>query len=476
MKRYGLVATVVGVGLAVGTSVAAPEKGAPATGVEIVKNEAARRVEVRIDGQPFTAYVWPESLTKPVLYPVLTAKGTAVTRGFPLDPRPGERTDHPHQVGLWLSYGDVNGVDFWNNSKALPQAQQAKMGRSRHVKVVEAVGGPKEGRLRVAIEWVMPDGSVVLDEDTTFVFRGGPGTRIIDRTSRLTARAPVTFVDNKEGFLGMRLARALEHPTKEPATFTDAQGRATTVAVLDNTGVTGLYHSSEGKEGDAVWATRGRWVALSGRLGGEDVTLAILDHPENPGAPTYWHARGYGLFAANPLGQKVFSNGQEELNLKLAAGASTTFRYRVAVLSTPFTAGAVEALYKEMAGSGSAAADAPALEADRARFDAQVKGDVAALDRLLGSDLTYVHSSGALETKDVFLGGIKSGKYKYKAITAEDVAVRSYGDSAVLGGKATIDVAADGKDIHVVVRYTDVWVKRDGRWQMVAWHSTRLGP
>jgi hypothetical protein len=122
------------------------------------------------------------------------------------------------------------------------------------------------------------------------------------------------------------------------------------------------------------------------------------------------------------------------------------------------------------------AADAPALAADRARLDAQVRGDVDALDKCLGADLTYVHSSGVVETKDQFLGGIKSGKYKYKAVTTEGVTVRSYGDTAVLGGKATIDVVADGKDLHVVLRFTDVWVKRDGRWQMVAWHSTRLNP
>jgi Methane oxygenase PmoA len=334
--------------MGVGVLGAEEKKPGPGAGVEVIKNEAARRVDVRIDGKPFTSYIWPESLTKPVLYPLLTAKGTAVTRGFPLDPRPGERTDHPHHVGLFLSYGDVNGVDFWNNSNALPAEQQAKMGRHRQVKVMEAQGGPKEGRLRVASEWVMPDGSVILDDETTFVFRGDATSRTVDRSTRLTARLPVTFNDNKEGFLGLRLARALEHPSTEKGTYTDAQGRPTTVAVLDNTGVTGLYHSSEGKEGDAVWGTRGRWVALSGRLGEEDVTLTILDDPRNPGAPTYWHARGYGLFAANTLGQKVFSNGKEELSFKLAAGASATFHYRVIVSSKSFEAPAAEALYKEM--------------------------------------------------------------------------------------------------------------------------------
>lgn len=127
-------------------------------------------------------------------------------------------------------------------------------------------------------------------------------------------------------------------------------------------------------------------------------------------------------------------------------------------------------------GIGSRAADAPALEADRARFEAQVKGDLAALDKLLASDLTYVHSGGVVETKDEFVGAIKSGKYKYKSIVPEGMSARAFGDAAVVNGKATIDLTSDGREIHVVVRFTDVWVKRDGRWQMVSWHSTRLNP
>jgi ketosteroid isomerase-like protein len=122
------------------------------------------------------------------------------------------------------------------------------------------------------------------------------------------------------------------------------------------------------------------------------------------------------------------------------------------------------------------AADAPAVEGDRARFAAQIEGDVAALDKLLAPELTYVHSSGVLDSKESFVGAIQSGKTRYKSITPEEVKVRSFGDVEIVSGKATIDVAADGKDIHVVLRYTDVWVKRDGRWQMVSWHSTRVNP
>ncbi len=82
----------------------------PPDRVTVAVNEQARRVDVSIDGQPFTSYVWPTTLKKPVLYPLHTAKGTIVTRGFPLEPHAGERIDHPHHAGLWFNYENVNGM------------------------------------------------------------------------------------------------------------------------------------------------------------------------------------------------------------------------------------------------------------------------------------------------------------------------------------------------------------------------------
>ena len=143
----------------------------------------------------------------------------------------------------------------------------------------------------------------------------------------------------------LRVTRALEQPATQPEIFTDAGGKATPVPVLNNEGVTGLYHSSEGKTGDAVWGTRGKWTALSGKIGQEDVTVLMLDNPKNPGFPTYWHARGYGLFAANPLGQKALSNGKDELNYKLEPKQSGTFRYRILILNEPFNANSMEKQY-----------------------------------------------------------------------------------------------------------------------------------
>src|SRR6266581_1289134 len=208
--------------------------------------------------------------------------------------------------------------------------------------------GMGEGALEVTADWVDAQGNALLREDTRFVFRAAAGSRAIDRITTLTALGePVTFVDNKEGLIGMRVARALEQPSTTPEVFTDAGGHSTTVPKLDNDGVTGHYRSSEGLEGDSVWGTRGRWTMLSGVVQGEPVTLAILDHPNNVGFPTYWHARGYGLFAANPLGTKVFSNGKEELNFRLAQGQATTFRYRVLILSRTATPDQIETYYRD---------------------------------------------------------------------------------------------------------------------------------
>lgn len=341
----------VGAVAAAGLAVQATSGPAPdGKGVQITVREAERRAEVTIDGQPFTAYIWPASLKKPVLYPIRTANGTPITRGFPMDEVAGERVDHPHHVGLWFNYGDVNGIDFWNNSDAIEPERRGKMGTIRHRAIKAAKSGPDQGVLEVEADWIMPDDSVVLTEHTTYVFSGTGNARTIDRITRLTAGATrVDMKDNKEGVLGLRVTRALEHPSDEPLVFTDAEGRPTEVAKLDNTGVTGQYLTSEGAEGDAAWGTRGKWCRLSGEVRGQPVAVSIFDHPANPGFPTYWHARGYGLFAANPLGQKELSEGKDVLGFALGPNETVTFRHRVRVVSGTPTAAETEAAWERWA-------------------------------------------------------------------------------------------------------------------------------
>ena len=315
--------------------------------IQIVANDAARRVDVLIDGQPFTSYIYPATLKKPVLYPLRTARGTIVTRGFPLEPREGERVDHPHHAGLWFQHGDVNGLDFWNNSDDISPDRIPKMGTILHRRVVAAKNGADVGELAVASDWVDPQGTVLLREATRFIFRGAKDMRSVDRITTLTADGRrVILRDNKEGVLGMRVARALEQPADKPEVFSDASGKPTKVPRLDNTGVTGMYTSSEGRKGDAVWGTRARWVTLQGTMAQEPVTVLMLDHPANPGFPTYWHARGYGLFAANPLGRKVFDDKQTELQITLEPNQSISFRHRVLILSGPSTPEAIEREYR----------------------------------------------------------------------------------------------------------------------------------
>ncbi|MEW6129917.1 MAG: PmoA family protein [Acidobacteriota bacterium] len=315
--------------------------------VRVVVNEAHRRVDVTVDGKLFTSYIWTDTIKKPVLYPLKTAQGNLVTRGFPLEPRAGERVDHPHHVGLWFNYGDVNKLDFWNNSDAIKAEERQKYGSIRHTKIKRVKSGNRRGELEVEMEWLTSSGKILLRENTTFIFHASENARTIDRITKLTAlNERVIFADNKEGVLGIRVARQLEQPSDKPEVFTDASGKATTVAKLDNAGVSGRYQSSEGKTGDSVWGTRGRWTMLTGTIEQEAITLAILDHPKNAGFPTYWHARGYGLFAANPLGQQVFSNGKEKLNFTLEPKQSTTFRHRILILSGKATADELESQYQ----------------------------------------------------------------------------------------------------------------------------------
>ncbi|GAB3763598.1 DUF6807 domain-containing protein [Spirosoma pomorum] len=305
--------------------------------IQLTHDEAEKRIAVTVDGKPFTAYIYPGPavLKKPVLYPIASAGGNAITRGWPMDPRPGERVDHPHHVGMWFNYGDVNGHDFWNNSNEVGPEHKGPFGTIVHTGIKSMKSGKGKAELIVTADWLDKDNKPMLQETTTYTFRVEGNKRTIERAAVLKALAnDVTFKDNKEGMIALRLARQLEHPSTKPEVFTDAQGVATKVPTLDNTGITGMYHSSEGIEGDAVWGTRARWVNLTGTINGETLAVTLLDHPKNIGYPTYWHARGYGLFAANPLAPSVFSNGKEAaMNYKLPAGQSVAFRYQLVIQS-----------------------------------------------------------------------------------------------------------------------------------------------
>lgn len=297
--------------------------------IKLVRNNEEKSVDVYIDNVLFTAYVYPGSIQKPVLFPLNTASGTTLTRGYPLDPQPWERVDHPHHVGMWLTHGDVNGLDFWGHSDSIPRNRKPHYGTIYHKSIEEVEGGDEFGYLEVTGEWKRPDGRVILDENTKYYFMGEDNVRIVDRITTLTAKdLNIFFKDTKEGMMGIRVIRALELPDNGKIRVFDEDLKPIEIDANDDRS-NGDYLNSEGIEGGGVWGQRATWVRLGASLNDEKVGIIIMDHPDNPNHPTHWHARGYGLFAANPLGSNTFTKGKETFNFFLNVDKSVTFKYRI---------------------------------------------------------------------------------------------------------------------------------------------------
>jgi hypothetical protein len=299
--------------------------------VELVKHEADRKIDVMVDGKLFTSYQWPEKdVYKPVLHPIIAASGTAITRGFPLAPKTGERADHRHHVGNWMNYGNVDGNDFWGNGHTGERSKNG--GEIKLTEIEKITSGEGQGSIVTKGVWVDSVGVELLTEKTEYYFIAKGDIRIIDRVTTLSAiNKTIAFNDTKEGMFGIRVARELELPSDGRITIVDENGNPKKLEKASTEGITGNYRSSEGGTGLDVWGTRAKWMNLFGNIGEEKISVAICDHPDNINYPTYWHARGYGLFSANPLGVRDFTNKKEELNLTLDPGKSITFKYRIVV-------------------------------------------------------------------------------------------------------------------------------------------------
>ena len=276
------------------------------TPVKFMEVPGEQKVDVFINNTPFTSFLYADSLKKQILYPIYTASGKTITRGFPIHPQPGEQTDHPHQVGLWFNFGNVEGLDFWNNSFAIPDSQQCKYGSIRYKGIVEK--DEVNGRLIVQSEWIDCNQAILLEEKTTYLFSGKSQFRYIVRKSVLTAvNHDILFTENKEGMIGLRVDKNLEDTA------------------------TGVYTNMLGDKGGDVWGKRSPWVALSGQKEGETISIVIIEHPQNINYPGWSHARGYGLFAINNLGGREFDKNTEEVKFVLKKGESLTFQYKLAI-------------------------------------------------------------------------------------------------------------------------------------------------
>jgi len=299
--------------------------------VVIVSDEAQKKIDVLYGGKLFTSYIYPDDLEKPVLYPIYTANGTVITRGFPREPRPFERFDHLHQIGSWFNFGDVNGIDFWNNNAE--RKNKEIYGSIRHRNIVRIEGAT----LVVESEWVDFFETAMLKEETTFNFSGSGDWRIIERITKLIAlQDTVTFTDNKEGLIAIRMAREFEEPDNRPAAYLDANVNRNSERLVNDEGKTGVFRNSEGLEKGDIWGKPTKWVSLSGEKNGEKISVAIIDHTDNPGFPAYSHARGYGLFSTNNMGVQSFDKNAPKFKLQLKKGESTTFKHLIVVKTNGF--------------------------------------------------------------------------------------------------------------------------------------------
>lgn len=111
---------------------------------------------------------------------------------------------------------------------------------------------------------------------------------------------------------------------------------------------------------------------------------------------------------------------------------------------------------------------------ERARFAAMTHQDLEALEPMLGADLLYCHSDGQCETKPEFLETIRSGRIRYRAIEVLELRPRIVGDAVVINGSVLIDGVIGGQPRSLRIAFTDVYARRNGRWQLIAWQSTRL--
>lgn len=303
--------------------------GSVAASGQVKVTQQADQIAVEIDGRPFTTFYYGPAVTKPYLWPLRTADGVEITRHWPMDPQPGERHDHVHQRGVWFAHSNVNGFDFWNSD---PSYHNAQMGRIVVTSVDHLASGSQAGSIQAHLDWLDPSGKVVLHEARVMTFHAG-APRIVDFDFTLTAPEPATFGDDKDGVFGLRVAPQLEEPQKDsPADPPRTSEMASS---------TGCHH-----EGDC-WGKRAEWQDVSGKIGGKEVGVAIFDNPGNPRQPTYWHVRGYGLFAANVFGTKAFTRDPSaDGSMKLPRGGTLHFQYRVVIHSGDAEKAGIAAIYR----------------------------------------------------------------------------------------------------------------------------------
>ena len=259
---------------------------------------------------------------KPIVYPIVGPSGVAMTRDYPMKPvQAGGTKDHIHHRALWLTHGEVNGVDFWLED-------EKKAGRIVHEDVVDSGVSDDGAKLVTTANWLTPDGQKLLHEKRTMIVSGPAESRGIEFQFELTATdKEVHFGDTKEGSFAIRVPDSMAVDQKKGGTILNEHG----------------------ERDDATWGKRARWVAYTGPVEEKTVGVAILEHPSSFGHPCRWHVRTYGLFAANPFGEHHFVGGKPTEGHTLAKGDTLRLRYKLVMYAGSADAEKIESQWKSFA-------------------------------------------------------------------------------------------------------------------------------
>jgi hypothetical protein len=295
----------------------APLVRAADSATEVKVTPQAGRVRVEIGGQLFTEYVYGDGASRPYCYPITAADGTRLTREFPMKDTPGEDRDHPWHRSLMFAHSMVGGVDFWNEGSGDAGKSPKDKGRIVHDAILETTSG-SVGVIRATNRWTAPDGKIICTDERTIRIHSVPGGRLLDYevTLHALAGAPLLLGDNKDGTMAIRLAQWMTMPHKYQKQDVPGNGHIVT---------------AKGDRDAAAWGKRADWCDYFAPHEGKTYGVAIFDHPQNFRHPTWWMARDYGLFGANPFGQHDFEGLKDQPHAgdhTIPADGSLTLRYR----------------------------------------------------------------------------------------------------------------------------------------------------
>jgi hypothetical protein len=279
-------------------------------------------IEFKIGSSLVTRYHIGEKVAKPYLWPLMAKGDIPTTRAWPMKEGDAQETkDHVHQKSAWFCHGDiipegielkakikgVEGVDFWSEAP-------------NHGKIVcVSVGEPKGNRITTKNEWRTSDGVKIMDEIRTLSLQEvGEGRLIVVEIQLQASVCNLIFADTKEGAFGVRVHDRLR-VEGGAGQFQNAEGKLVEPMSYKKT-----------KDGP-IWGLKSTWCDYTGKVDGKEVGIAVFDHPKNP-SPACWHARGYGLMAANPFGRNHSGfpdqKGKTDL-VKLNKGDTLSLRYGI---------------------------------------------------------------------------------------------------------------------------------------------------